>query len=130
MLGPLSLAPLVAADVIVIPVEAHALALPGVATAVASIERARRHLNPRLQLLGIVACRVTATRHSREVIVRLRSTFGSVVLEQSVREAIEIAEAPALRQPITLYAPTSAVANDYRAVATELLRRLGDLGST
>jgi chromosome partitioning protein len=129
MLGPLSLAPLVAADVVVIPVEAHALALPGVASAITSIERARSHLNPRLELLGIVVCRVTATRHSREVIVRLRSKFGSAVLEQSVREAIELAEAPALRQPITLYAPTSAVANDYRAVAAELLDRLGDVSS-
>jgi hypothetical protein len=32
--------------------------------------------------------------------------------------------------PITRYAPTSGVANDYRAVAAELLERLGDLSST
>ncbi len=128
-LGYLSLAPLVASDRVVIPVEAHALALPGVASVIASIERARRHVNPHVELLGIVACRVTATSHGREVVARLRSQVGAVVLDHSVREAIQIAEAPLLRQPITLYAPTSPVANDYRAVAAELLDRLGDLSS-
>ena len=128
-LGHLSLAPLIAADVVVIPVEAHALALSGVATVVASIERARDHVNLRLELLGIIACRVTATRHAREIIDRLRAEFGAAVLEHSVREGIEIAEAPAARLPITQYAPTSQVANDYRKIAIELLERLGDLSS-
>ena len=128
--GYLSLAPLVSSDRVVIPVEAHALGLSGVASVIASIERARRHVNPRLELLGIVACRVNGTGHVRGVIGQLRARFGSVVLEQPVREAIRVAEAPASRLPITRYAPTSRAADDYRAVATELLRRLGGLEST
>ena len=56
-IGYLSLAPLVSSDQVLIPVEAHALALPGVASVMAAVERARRHVNPRLELLGIVACR-------------------------------------------------------------------------
>jgi len=129
-LGYLSLAPLVACDHIVIPVEAHALAMPGVASVIASIERARRQINPRVELLGIVACRVNPTSHVRDIVSLLRARFGSVVLEHTVRDAIRIAEAPAFSMPITRYAPTSGVANDYRAVAAELLERLGDLSST
>jgi chromosome partitioning protein len=129
-LGYLSLAPLVSSDRIVIPVEPHALALPGVASVIAAIERAQRHVNPRLELLGIVACRVKPTIHVRDVVAQLRARFGPVVLDQCVREAARIAEAPALRLPITRYAPTSRVASDYRAVADELLDRLGDLSST
>jgi chromosome partitioning protein len=128
-LGPLTLVPLVASDVVVIPVEAHALALPGVASVVASIERARLHVNRRLELLGIIPCRVTATSHARDVVDRLRTEYGSAVLDQVVREGVQIAEAPAFRQSIMSYAPTSAVAQDYRAVADELLDRLGDLSS-
>ena len=128
--GYLSLAPLVASDYVVIPVEAHALAMPGVASVVASIERARQRVNPSVELLGIVACRVNPTSHVRDVVGQLRARFGSVVLEHTVRDAIRIAEAPALSLPITRYAPTSGVANDYRAVAAELLDRLGDLSST
>jgi chromosome partitioning protein len=128
-LGYLSLAPLVASDHIVIPVEAHALAMPGVASVIASVQRAQRQVNTEVQLLGIVACRVNATVHTREVVARLRAQFGPVVLDHAVREAIRIAEAPALRLPITQYAPTSPVADDYRAVSDELLGRLGDLDS-
>jgi chromosome partitioning protein len=126
--GYLSLAPLVGSDGVVIPVEVHALALPGVASVIASVERARQHINPHLELLGIVACRVSATIHTREVITRLRSEFGGVVLDQTVREAIQIAEAPALRIPITRHAPKSRVADDYRAVASELLQRIAGPG--
>ncbi len=123
----LSLAPLVVSDWTVIPVEAHALALPGVANVIASIDRARRHVNPHLNVLGIVACRVNATSHAQGVVAQLRSQFGSLVLQHSVRDAIQVAEAPALMLPITLYAPSSPVTDDYRAVSAELLDRLGDL---
>jgi len=128
-MGYLSLAPLVACDRVVIPVEPHALGLTGVASVIGSVERARKRINRRLELLGIVACRVDATTHTREVVGRLRSEFGAVVLEHTVREAVQIAEAPGVRLPITQYAPKSGVAGDYRAVAGELLDRLGDLTS-
>jgi chromosome partitioning protein len=107
-LGYLSLAPLVVAHHTVIPVEAHALALPGAASVVASVERAHQKVNTRLDLLGIIACRVNATTHTREVVSQLRKHFGSVVLEHAIRESIRIAEAPAFRLAITQYAPTSS----------------------
>lgn len=129
-LGYLSLAPLVVSDRIVIPVEAHALALPGVASVIASIDRARQHVNRHVNVLGIVACRVNPTSHAQAVVAQLRSQFGTLVLQHSVRDAIQVAEAPAFRLPITLYAPSSPVAADYRAVAAELLERLGDLSSS
>ena len=128
-LGYLSLAPLVACERVLIPVEGHAMGLSGVASVIDSIERARRHVNRRLEVLGIVACRVNGTSHTRKVITRLREQFGGVVFEHSVREAVQLAEAPAFKLPITQYAPKSGVANDYRAVAAELLDRLGDLSS-
>lgn len=124
--GYLSLAPLVASDHVVIPVEAHVLALPGVASAAASIQRARVQVNPRVDLLGIVACRVNSTVHARNVLAQLRSTYGSAVLRQTVRETIRLAEAPALRLPITRFASQSPAAADYRAVADELLDRMGE----
>jgi chromosome partitioning protein len=86
-------------------------------------------VNPHVELLGIVACRVTASVHARTVVDRLRTSFGGAVLEHSIRDSIQMAEAPALRLPITAYAPSSPVADDCRAVAWELLERLGDLES-
>jgi chromosome partitioning protein len=86
-------------------------------------------VNPHVEVLGIVACRVAPSVHGREVIARLRERFGDVVLQASVRDSIQIAEAPGLQLPITSYAPSSPVAGDYRAVAGELLDRLGSLES-
>jgi chromosome partitioning protein len=123
--GHLSLVPLVASDHVVIPVEAHALALPGAAAVRTSVQRARRQVNTRIDILAVVACRVSPTVNTRDVLGQLRATFGSVVLDQTVREAVRLAEAPARRVPITRYAPRSPAAEDYRAVATELLGRMG-----
>jgi chromosome partitioning protein len=123
--GPLSLAPLVGTDYVVIPVEVHALAMPGVASVVDSIMRARERVNPRIELLGIVACRVDATVHAKEIVAQMRASFGRVVMDQTIRETIRLAEAPALRMPITRYAPSSPAAQDYRAVAGEILARMG-----
>jgi chromosome partitioning protein len=106
---------------VVIPVEAHALALPGTASVVASIHSAREKLDKRVDLLGIVACRVNATVHARKVVDQPRAVFGSAVLEQTIR----LAEAPVPRMPITLSAPWSVVAQEYRAVARDLLVRMG-----
>jgi chromosome partitioning protein len=127
--GYLTLAPLVACNHVLIPGEAHALAMPGVASVMTSVQRAREQVNTRLALLGIVACRVNATIHARDVVAQLRATFGSAVLEQTVRETIRLAEAPALRLPIVRYAPWSAASQDYRAVAREVLARMGGTAS-
>jgi chromosome partitioning protein len=128
-LGYLSLASLVACDRVVIPVEGHALGLTGVASVIASIDLARQHVNRHQELLGILACRVNATSHTQEVIAKLREQFGTLVLEHTVRDAVQIAEAPAFKLPINRFAPKSRVAADYRAVTAEILDRLGDLNS-
>ena len=90
-----------------------------------SVDRAREEVNQRIDLLGIVACRVNATAHARDVVAQLRGAYGAVVLEQTVRETIRLAEAPAARLPILRYAPSSPAANDYGAVAGELLAVMG-----
>jgi len=112
-LGYLSLAPLVSSDSVVIPVEAHAIAMSGVSSAIASIDRARRRVDTQVRLLAVLACRVNATVHARHVVARLRSESGEAVLQHTVRESIRVAEAPAFHLPITRYAPTSPVADGY-----------------
>lgn len=126
-IGYLSLAPLVASDHVVIPVEAHAIAMSGVSSVLASLERARQRVNTQVRLLAIIACRVNATVHARDIVARLRTEYGDIVLPNVVRESIRVAEAPAFHMPITRYAPTSSIADDYRRVADEILERIGDL---
>ena len=56
--------------------------------------------------------------------------FGDVVLNAMIRESVRVAEAPGHRQPVTVYAPHSAAANDYRAAALEFDARSAAHGET
>ena len=125
-LGFLSLSALVACRDVLVPVEAHTMALAGLAALRQTIDRVRERLNPALAILAILACRVdTRTNLSRDVVARLRSHewSGPLMLDTVIRESVRLAEAPSFHQPITVYAPASSGADDYRAAARELLAR-------
>jgi chromosome partitioning protein len=117
-------AALVGCRELVVPVEARVMALQGLASMVQTVDRLRSAFNAGLTLSGILPCRVDArTNLSREVVDALRTRFGPTVFTTAVRENVRLAEAPSHAQPITRYAPTSPGAEDYRAVAAELLAR-------
>lgn len=123
-LGLLSLSALVACREAFVPVETHVMALAGLAGLWQTVERVQERLNPELHVSGVLACRVDArTNLSREVVAKLRERFGSLVLDTVVRENVRLAEAPSYHQPITVYAPDSPGAADYRAVAGEFQKR-------
>ena len=124
-LSYLSLGALMAVREVIIPVEAHAIALSGVAAVVHEIDRLRSTLNPALGDPLIVACRVNRTVHTRQVLAELEQTYGGLVAGASIRESIRFAEAEAARMPITQYAPDGGGSVDYRALAEEVLDRVG-----
>jgi chromosome partitioning protein len=127
-LGILTVGALVAARQVLIPVEAHVMALNGLVQLTATIETVRDRLNEDLEVLGILACRVDArTRHAGDVVEELRRRFEAEVFETVVRENVRLAEAPSFGQPVTLYAGTSAGAADYRALAHEVTQRWQDM---
>jgi chromosome partitioning protein len=123
-LGLLAINALAAAKEIVIPVEAHVMALGGVAQIIKTAEVVRERLNDDLELTGIVACRVDGrTRHTQEVVEQLRARFGKLVYKTIIRENIRLAEAPSYAQPITIYDPRSYGAEDYRDLAAEVVKQ-------
>jgi chromosome partitioning protein len=60
----------------------------------------------------------------------LRERFGDVVMQTVIRESVRVAEAPGHRLPVTIYAPDSSVAEDYRAAAAEFDARSAADGQT
>lgn len=120
----LSVGALMAVRETIIPVEAHAISLTGVAAVVDEMARLKAALNPSLGKPLIVACRVNRTVHARQVLTQLESTYGGLVARASIRESIRLAEAEAARLPITEYAPDTGAAFDYRDLATEVLGRV------
>ena len=122
-LSYLSIGALMAVREVIIPVEAHAIALPGVAAVVGEMARIQRTLNPGLRNPMIVACRMNRTLHAKLVVDELDRTYGWRLARTTIRESIRLAEAEAARLPITAYAPESGACLDYRMLADELLAR-------
>jgi chromosome partitioning protein len=124
-LSYLSVGALMAVREVIIPVEAHSIALPGVAAVVQEMGRIQSTLNPGLRNPMIVACRVNRTLHARQVVEELDRTYGWLLARGSIRESIRFAEAEAARLPITAYAPDSGACLDYRQLVDELVEREG-----
>ena len=121
-LGILTVNALTAAEEVIVPVEAHVMALAGLAQLWETVGVVRERLNAELAITGILACRVDArTRHALDVVEQLRDRFGNLVYNTIIRENVRLAECPSFGQPITEYAPNSAGAKDYRALAREIL---------
>jgi cellulose biosynthesis protein BcsQ/4-amino-4-deoxy-L-arabinose transferase-like glycosyltransferase len=119
-LGYLGVAPLAACGEVLIPVEAHVLAVAGLSSLMETIGRIGGRLNPKLKITGVLACRVDNTSHSRAVVERLARRFPRTFMRTQIRENVRLAEAPSFREPITTYAPQSSGAEDYRALAAEI----------
>ena len=123
-LGILTTNALTAVGEVLVPVEAHVMALNGLAQLRHTLDLVRRRLNPELVLAGVLACRVDGrTRHAQEVLMELRQHFGHQVYRAVIRENVRLAECPSFAQPIIRYAPTSAGAADYQAFADEVIQQ-------
>lgn len=123
-LGSLSVMALVAAKEVLVPVETSSLALAGIPPLLRAVKTVAGKLNKGLRVDHFLPCRVDTRKVlHRDVIEDLREHFGERVFRSSIRETVRIQEAPSHREPITTYAPRSSVAEDFRAVAKELLKR-------
>lgn len=121
-LGILSLNALTLAREVLVPVEAHVMALHGLVQLLRTINLVKQRLNPQLEITGILACRVDyRTKHSSEVLSQLRSRFEGKVCASVIRENIRLAEAPLHLKPITSYDSNCNGASDYRNLAKELI---------
>ncbi len=127
-LGLLTVNALAAVQAVLVPVEAHVMALQGLAQLLQTVDVVQARLNPALAIAGILACRVHArTRHAQEVVEELRRRFGDLVYQVVIRDNVRLAECPSFGCPITHYDPRSTGTADYRALAAEFLQRQGDL---
>jgi chromosome partitioning protein len=123
-LGILTINALAAADHVLIPMATEYLSLLGVALLLQTIENMRMQLNPRLQVLGVVATRVTRTSNAREVLETVRGQLpaGVRLLDAAIPERTAAKEAAGLGKTVMEHAPDSPVATAYAELAEEVLR--------
>jgi chromosome partitioning protein len=125
-LGLLTINALVAADGLLIPVQAEYFALEGLTQLLSTVGFVQRRLNPRLDLDGVLVTMYDPrTNLARQVAGEVRRFFGARALEAVIPRNIRLGEAPSFGEPVHLFAPDSAGARAYGLLAEELSARLG-----
>src|SRR5436190_3668796 len=123
-LGPIAVNALVAADRVIVPLQAEYLALEGLVQFLETLERLRRELNPAHVLTGVViTMHDERTRLAHDVERELRDHFPELVFRTVIPRSIRIAEAPSYGVPVLAHAPESRGSVAYRALAAELAER-------
>ncbi|MBE0617004.1 MAG: ParA family protein, partial [Proteobacteria bacterium] len=123
-MGILLVNALAAADRVLIPVEAHFMAVVGLTQLLETVRLVRDRINPGLEVLGILPCRLDVrARHGPEVVGSLRRQYGGMVFDTAIRQNIRLAECAGHRAAITVFDTKSSGAEDYRSLAREVVER-------
>jgi chromosome partitioning protein len=123
-LGILTLNALVAADSVVVPMQAEYFALEGLSALTATIEKVRAAYNPRLVIDGVIFTMYdTRTNLATQVRGEVAAYFGDKLFEQTVPRNVRLSEAPSHGKPALLYDLRCAGTKSYLAVAEEFLAR-------
>jgi chromosome partitioning protein len=126
----LTLNALVAADGVLIPMQAEYFALEGVSELLDTIDRIRVELNPRLVVEGVVLTMFDdRTNLAQQVSDELKKHFGDKLCNTTIPRNIRLAEAPSHGQPALVYDVRSRGAESYIRLAKEILDRQAALAS-
>jgi chromosome partitioning protein len=120
----LTLNALVAADSVLIPMQAEYFALEGVTELLDTIERIKFELNPGLAVEGVVITMFDdRTNLAQSVAADLRGFFGDLMCQTTIPRNIRLAEAPSHGKPAILYDPRSRGSEAYLELAKEIRQR-------
>jgi chromosome partitioning protein len=123
-LGLLTINAMVAADGVVVPVQCEYLSLRGLAQLRTTLTQVREHLNPRVDIVGIIPTMYDGrTVHGREAVAILEENFGDIVYATKIGKTIKFAEAPVKGMSVLAYDSGGQAARWYRRLADELLER-------
>jgi len=122
----LTLNSLVAADRLLVPMQAEYFALEGISELVQTLGRVREAFNPTLEIEGVLLTMYDdRTNLAQQVSQNLREFFKDKLLRTTIPRNVRLAEAPSYGKPVLLYDAKSRGAESYRELAAELLERNG-----
>ena len=120
----LTLNALVAADRLLVPMQAEYFALEGISELLTTLGRIQAAFNPTLDIEGVILTMYDErTNLAQQVTENLRRFFGAKLLKTAIPRNVRLAEAPSYGKPVALYDPRSRGAESYRELAEEILAR-------
>ena len=123
-LGPLTVNALVAADRVIVPVQAEYFALEGLAGLLDTLSLVQRELNPWLTVAGmLLTMHDGRTKLAQDVEREVREHFPELVFDTVIPRNVRIGEAPSFGKPVIHHDPHSAGADAYFELAKEVAAR-------
>ncbi len=124
-LGLLTVNALTAAEGLIIPIQCEYYALEGLSKLLDSVRLVKTHLNPDLEVFGVVMTMYDSrTRLGAQVVEEVQDFFGEKVFRTKIPRTVRLSEAPSFGQPVTLYDPNGKGADAYRRLAEEVVQRV------
>lgn len=116
---------LIAADYILLPVQAEFYAMEGLGQLLETMKLVRKGMNPTLELIGVLVTMMdTRTVLSRQVLTEIQKHFPGKVFETTIPRNVRIAEAPSHGEPVGKYDKWSKGARAYKTLTKEILDRV------
>src|SRR5262249_12662076 len=120
----LTLNAMVAADCVLVPLQCEFYALEGLSQLSKTIERVKKHLNPVLEIQGVVLTMFDKRSSLNEQVASdVRAHFCEKVYDTAIPRNVRIAEAPSYGMPALLYDIRCAGSQAYIVLASEVLKR-------
>jgi len=124
-LGLLTINALTAAEGLIIPIQCEYYALEGLSKLLDSVRLVKTHLNPSLDVFGVVmTMHDTRTRLAQQVVQEVQDFFGDKMFRTLIPRTVRLSEAPSFGQPVTQYDSSGKGARAYRELAKEVIERV------
>lgn len=125
-LGLTTVNALVAASLVIIPIQSSYFALEGTDDLLDTIDKIKARPNPGLRILGVLVTMFDRrTILSRQVSEEIQGVFGDLVFNTSITKSVRLEESPAHQCSIFEHAPSSSGAYEYYRLCEEVLERVG-----
>jgi len=123
-LGLLTINALTAADKLLVPIQCEFYAMEGVTKLLDSMKMVKKHLNPNLELFGVLLTLYDKrTTLSNQVVEEVQSFFGDLTFKTIIPRTVKLSEAPSYGETIFQYFPKGKGAECYRSLAKEVINR-------
>jgi len=121
-LGLITLNGIVAADEVLIPVQAEYYALEGLSQLLETVQLVKERLRPEIQVLGAVLTMYDSrTKLSDDVMQELYKYFPNNIFRSVIPRSVRLAEAPSFGRTIVMFDAYSKGAKAYERLAREIL---------